>query len=56
MTRQQLSVSFIDPSQVLKDGFTGLPITDAFLASLEGRRRPGRVMSLSRPHRTRSAL
>lgn len=50
MTRQQLSVNFVDPSQVLANGFVGLPFVDLWLGALDmdSRRRGGRAIDLTR--------
>lgn len=55
VTRQQLAIVFPDPS-VLARGFTGLPLVDLWLGSLDAApgRRGGQMVDLSRMSATRS--
>lgn len=50
LTRQQLSVSFPNPSNAYSEGFTDLPLVDLWLSAMDAdiRRRPGRAVDFSR--------
>jgi hypothetical protein len=50
VVRQQLTVQVLEPTPSLMEGFTGLPMVDLWLASLDAmtRRVPGRAVDLTR--------
>jgi hypothetical protein len=51
LTRQGVSLTFIDPNQLFENGLTGLYFSDLFIRSVnpDGRRAPARVYNLDQP-------
>jgi hypothetical protein len=51
LTRQGVSLTFIDPNQLFENGMTGLYFSDLFIRSVnpDGRRAPARVYNLDEP-------
>jgi hypothetical protein len=52
LTRQGVSMTFIDPNQLFENGQTGLYFSDLFIRSVnpDGRRAPARVYNLDEPN------